>query len=334
MKAAVFYGPRDVRFEEVARPELNEGEALMRVRACGICGSDLHTYREGLFLGLGRPLDEGRILGHEFAGEIVEIKGELPGVELGGRYTTSNVGANAEYLKITRGVSRLMVPVPEQISFEEAATNEPLATSLHAVNIAQPQDDQNLVVMGAGIIGLGVLQCIKAMSSASTVVVDVSDRRLALARELGADVVVNAKQQDTVSVLGEMFGSTDVSLIETAVSDIDTVFDCAGVTATYKGTTVLEQALSLVRHNGKVVVVATFERNVELDYNVIVRKNIQLLGSWAWSPEEFGQAMDLMASGKVDRRPLISHTFPLEQASEAYETQLKAEEAIKVVLTP
>lgn len=334
MKAAVFYGPRDVRFEEVARPELNEGEALMRVRACGICGSDLHTYREGLFLGLGRPLDEGRILGHEFAGEIVEIKGELPGVELGGRYTTSNVGANAEYLKITRGVSRLMVPVPEQISFEEAATNEPLATSLHAVNIAQPQDDQNLVVMGAGIIGLGVLQCIKAMSSANTVVVDVSDRRLALARELGADVVVNAKQQDTVSVLGEMFGSTDVSLIETAVSDIDTVFDCAGVTATYKGTTVLEQALSLVRHNGKVVVVATFERNVELDYNVIVRKNIQLLGSWAWSPEEFGQAMDLMASGKVDRRPLISHTFPLEQASEAYETQLKAEEAIKVVLTP
>lgn len=334
MKAAVFYGPRDVRFEEVARPELNEGEALMRVRACGICGSDLHTYREGLFLGLGRPLDEGRILGHEFAGEIVEIKGELPGVELGGRYTTSNVGANAEYLKITRGVSRLMVPVPEQISFEEAATNEPLATSLHAVNIAQPQDDQNLVVMGAGIIGLGVLQCIKAMSSANTVVVDVSDRRLALAREIGADVVVNAKQQDTVSVLGEMFGSTDVSLIETAVSDIDTVFDCAGVTATYKGTTVLEQALSLVRHNGKVVVVATFERNVELDYNVIVRKNIQLLGSWAWSPEEFGQAMDLMASGKVDRRPLISHTFPLEQASEAYETQLKAEEAIKVVLTP
>lgn len=334
MKAAVFYGPRDVRFEEVARPELNEGEALMRVRACGICGSDLHTYREGLFLGLGRPLDEGRILGHEFAGEIVEIKGELPGVELGGRYTTSNVGANAEYLKITRGVSRLMVPVPEQISFEEAATNEPLATSLHAVNIAQPQDDQNLVVMGAGIIGLGVLQCIKAMSSANTVVVDVSDRRLALAREIGADVVVNAKQRDTVSVLGEMFGSTDVSLIETAVSDIDTVFDCAGVTATYKGTTVLEQALSLVRHNGKVVVVATFERNVELDYNVIVRKNIQLLGSWAWSPEEFGQAMDLMASGKVDRRPLISHTFPLEQASEAYETQLKAEEAIKVVLTP
>ena len=77
-----------------------------------------------------------------------------------------------------------------------------------------------------------------------------------------------------------------------------------------------------------------FEKPLEIDHNIIVRKGIWLLGSWAWSPQEFGQSMEMIRSGKVDRKPLITHQFPLEQASEAYETQLNAEEAIKVILTP
>jgi (R,R)-butanediol dehydrogenase/meso-butanediol dehydrogenase/diacetyl reductase len=101
VKAAVFHGVKDVRFEEVDKPELDEGEALLRVRACGICGSDLHTYREGLFLGLGLPTETGRILGHEFSGEITEINGHIKGLEVGDRITTAAMGANAEYLIIT-----------------------------------------------------------------------------------------------------------------------------------------------------------------------------------------------------------------------------------------
>lgn len=334
MKAAVFHGPRDIRFEDVPRPVLNEGEALMRIRACGICGSDLHTYREGLFLQLGLPLEQGRILGHEFSGEIVEVCGEMPDVQVGGRYTTVSVGGNAEFLRITPQIASRMIPIPDHLSFEEAATTEPLATSLHAVELADPKDDQVVVVMGAGIIGLGVLQCIRARSSARVIVVDLSERRLQLARELGAHLTINASEEDAVARLKALHGDSALSLLDTAESGIDTVFDCAGATARFQGTTVLEQAISLVRQNGKVVVVAVFERKIELDVNAVVRKGVQLLGSWAWTPADFVQAMALISSGKIDRKPLITHRFALEEASQAYETQMQANEAVKVVLTP
>ena len=334
MKAAVFHGPRDIRFEDVPRPVLNEGEALMRIRACGICGSDLHTYREGLFLQLGLPLEQGRVLGHEFSGEIVEVCGEMPDVQVGGRYTTVSVGGNAEFLRITPQIASRMIPIPDHLSFEEAATTEPLATSLHAVELADPKDDQVMVVMGAGIIGLGVLQCIRARSSARVIVVDLSERRLQLARELGAHLTINASEEDAVARLKALHGDSALSLLDTAESGIDTVFDCAGATARFQGTTVLEQAISLVRQNGKVVVVAVFERKIELDVNAVVRKGVQLLGSWAWTPADFVQSMALISSGKIDRKPLITHRFSLEQASQAYETQMQANEAVKVVLTP
>ncbi len=334
MKAAVFHGPRDIRFEDVPRPVLNEGDALMRIRACGICGSDLHTYREGLFLQLGLPLEQGRILGHEFSGEIVEVCGEMPDVQVGGRYTTVSVGGNAEFLRITPQIASRMIPIPDHLSFEEAATTEPLATSLHAVELADPKDDQVVVVMGAGIIGLGVLQCIRARSSARVIVVDLSERRLQLARELGAHLTINASEEDAVARLKALHGDSALSLLDTAESGIDTVFDCAGATARFQGTAVLEQAISLVRQNGKVVVVAVFERKIELDVNAVVRKGVQLLGSWAWTPADFVQSMALISSGKIDRKPLITHRFSLEQASQAYETQMQANEAVKVVLTP
>lgn len=334
MKAAVFHGPLDIRFEEVEKPVLEAGEALLRVRACGICGSDLHTYRHGMFLQLGKPIDEGRILGHEFSGEIVEINGELGDLKVGDRVVTVSIGANAEYLKITPEMAPLVLRIAEGISFEEAATNEPLATSVHAANLADPLDNETIVIMGAGIIGLGVLQCVKAVSSAKVIVVDLSDKRLDMATELGADVVINAGRDEAVRSIMELTGSHELNLVETAEGNVDTVFDCAGAGKNSSGASVLEQALAMVKQNGKVVVVAVFEKHLEIDFNIVVRKGIQLLGSWAWTPAEFMHSMELISSGKIDRKPLITHRFSLEDASEAYATQLKADEAIKVVLTP
>ena len=334
MKAAVFHGPRDVRFEEVPTPTLQDGEALIKVHACGICGSDLHTYRHGLFLGLGLPTETGRILGHEFSGEIVETKGDVQTVKVGDRVTTVGMGANAEYFKVAPRMVPSISQLPDHISFAEAATSEPLATSLHAVNLAAPSDEQTLVVMGMGIIGLGVVQAIRALCRARIIAVDLSDKRLEMATQLGADVTFNAGREDAVSKISELTGSGQLSLVEAPVSRVDTVFDCAGAPRDFSGTSVLEQALSLVTQNGKVVVVAAFEKALEIDHNVIVRKGIQLLGSWAWSPQEFAQSLEMITSGKVDRKPLITHEFSLEDASEAYETQLNAEAAIKVMLRP
>lgn len=333
MKAAVMHGVRDVRFATIEKPELHEGEALLRIRACGICGSDLHTYREGLFPGLGAPAHHGRILGHEFSGEIEEINGTIEGLAVGDRVTTAAIGANAEFLKITREMTEFLVPVPEHVSHAEAATTEPLATSLHAVNLAAVEDNDSVVIMGAGIIGLGILQCIRAHSKAQITVVDLSGKRLALAEELGANETINASDEDVLSrILPD--GQPSEDLLQSQQGGVDIVFDCVGATAGFKGTTVLEQALAMVKHDGKVIVVAVFERAIEIDPNIIVRKGVRLIGSWAWVREEFVAALELISTGSIDRTPLISHEFALEEAAIAYATQDSADTAIKVMLVP
>jgi len=332
MKAAVFHGPRDIRFEEIEKPKLEEGEVLVRVRACGICGSDLHTYRHGMFEAfLGLPVEGGCILGHEFSGEVAEICGDVAGVEVGDRVVTVSRGANAEYVKIRRPETELLMPFGESVSFVEAATTEPLGTSLHAVNLADPKDGEIHVIMGAGIIGLGVLQCLESQSSARTVVVDLSDKRLAMASELGADLTINASKIDLVLT---MMGSGLLGLDVPLAGNVDAVYDCAGVTKSFEGTSALSQATSIVKEDGKVIIVAVFEKPPGIEWNLVVRKGIRLFGSWAWSPEELAEASRLIGSGQIDRKPLISHTFSLEDAREAYETQLREEEAIKVMLMP
>jgi len=334
VKAAVFHGPRDVRFEEVDKPELNDGDIMLRVRACGICGSDLHTYRHGMFLQLGNPIDTGRVLGHEFSGEVAEICGDVPNVNVGDRVITVGMGGNAEYIRIPSELTATLLPFDDSISFVEAATTEPLATSLHAANLGDASNGETHIVIGAGIIGLGILQCIKARSTAKVIVVDLSDKRLAKATELGADETINAGKTNLIETLLGVVNVSEDNLLDEVPGTADVVYDCAGMGKNFNGPSVLEQALSIVRENGKVVVVAVFEQDVTIDYNIIVRKGIQLLGSWAWNMEEFIESSQLIASGKIDRKPLVSHTFPLEDASEAYETQLLAEEAIKVVFTP
>ncbi len=336
MRAAVYYGPRDVRFAEVPLPVLDKGDVLLRVKACGICGSDLHTYRHGLFEGLGAPLESGgRILGHEFSAEVVEVNGETTVVKVGDRVCAVGMGGNAEYFRVPAALLPAIYPLPDEIGDDEAATIEPLATSLHGVGLAEPADGETIVIMGAGIIGLGALQLLKATANVKTIVVDLSDNRLALAGRLGADVTINASREDAVARIFDVTGSSELSLVPgVSCGNVDAVIDCAGVPKTFTGQAVLEQALSLVKQGGRVVVVAVFERPVELEMNVIMRKGIRLLGSWAWLPDEFRQGMELMRAGKIDRGPLISHTFSLEQASEAYETQLDADDSVKVLIKP
>jgi threonine dehydrogenase-like Zn-dependent dehydrogenase len=319
MKAAVLHGARDVRVEEVDTPQLQAGDVLLRIRACGICGSDLHTYKHGLFPELGMPVGTGRVLGHEFSGEIAEVAGQVEGIEVGDRVTTVSFGGAAEYVRIPALLAPAILRLPSEVSFEEAATNEPLATSLHAVHLAAPASGETAVVIGAGIIGLGVVQALQALCPTRIIVVDLSDKRLAMAKQLGADEVINAANVDPYEKVLEITGSTPISFVPVASGNVDMVFDCAGVTREHGGTTTLEQALLMVKENGRVVLVAVSEKP---------------FGSWAWSLDEFRESLELMRSGKVDRKPLISHEFPLDRAPEAYETQLKAEEAIKVMIKP
>ena len=334
MKAAVYHGPGDIRFEEIAKPVLTEKGILLRVKACGICGSDLHMYNHGLFEDLGVPVETGRVLGHEFSGEVAEIRGEVAGIKEGDRVSTISLGANAEYLAIPELLLPMVYPFPDQVSFEEAATVEPLATSLHAVNLAKPIAGENHVILGAGIIGLGVLQVLKTMAEIKTVVVDISEKRLEMARQLGAEITINAAHEDAQQKIIDLFGGVQVSFMPGTTGQADTAYDCAGLSLNSTGVPVLQQAVTMVKENGKVVVVAVFEKLPEVDFNLMVRKGITIYGSWGWNIDEFKESLDLIAKEKIDRKPLITHKFPLEKAAEAYETQLNAKEAVKVMIIP
>ena len=334
MKAAVFYGPGDIRIEDVPPPELERGEVLIKVHACGICGSDLHAYQHGLFDSLSMPVENGRILGHEPSGEVVEINGDAPGFKIGDRVTASGIGGNAEFLRIPLMRMETLTRIPDGVGFEEAATVEPLATSLHAVDRAAPKNGETHVIMGAGIIGLGILQVLKATAGVRVIVVDLSDKRLGMAQNLGADKIINAGREDAFGRVLALTGAEEMTYLTAPTGMADTVYDCAGLPFGFTGTPVLQQAISMVRQNGKVVIVALFEKPAEIDYNIIVRKGITLCGSWAWNAEDFRRSMDMIGSGKIDRKALITHRFPLDRAKEAYETQLKADEAIKILIKP
>ncbi len=334
MKAAVFHGPEDVRYEDVPDPMLEEGDVLLKIKACGICGSDLHMYKHGLFQDLGIPVGNGRVMGHEFSGEIAEIKGDHADLKAGDRVFCVSNGGNAELVKIPKMMTPILLKIPEEISFEEAATTEPLATSLHAVNLASPQEGETHVVMGAGIIGLGVVQVLKATSAVKIIVVDISEKRLAMANQLGADILVNAAKESVHEKIVELTGTSEISFMPTASGTIDTIYDCAGLPMAYEGTPVLEQALELTKENGKVVLVAVYEKEATIEPNLIVRKGLSIFGAWAWTIDELVESHGIISSGRIDRKPLITHRFPLEKGKEAYDTQAKADESVKVMIMP
>lgn len=329
MRAAVYYGPRDIRVEDVDKPGIADNEMLVRVRACGICGSDLHMYRLGMFEVLGRPVANGRVMGHELTGEVVEIGAQVTDFRIGDRITGVGVGGFAEYVPVQVS-ERSPHPLPPNISFEEGATLEPLATSLHGVGLAQLAEGETVVILGSGIIGLGCIQAIRATVSCRIIVVDASAKRLEMANQLGADVTVNLTEADPLEAVIELTGGAKpVERFGVRGGNADVVIDCAGAKLSpNQGLHMLKQT------DGRLVCVALFEQAPEMDFNQIVRKQVTLRGSWAWTGDDFRQAIALVQSARIDRKPLISHEYALEEAPEAFAMQDRPEAAVKVLLKP
>ena len=330
MKAAVYHGPRDIRVEQVERPGPGEHDVLVRVRACGICGSDLHMYRLGMFEVLGRRIDEHRrIMGHELSGEIVEVGEKVSGFRVGDRITGLGHGGFAEYVPV-RVTERSPHILPESVTFEEGATLEPLATSLHGVSLGKPAAGETVVVLGAGIIGLGCIQAIRASVDCRIIAVDASERRLNMAKNLGAAAAVNLTETDPVEAVIDLTGGArPVERFGVRGGNADLVIDCAGAPSSP------DQGLLMLKQQfGRLVLVALFERPVDMDFNQVVRKHVAVYGSWTWTGDDYRRAVELVASGKVRRGPLISHALDLDDAPEAFAVQDRPDAAIKVMLKP
>jgi threonine dehydrogenase-like Zn-dependent dehydrogenase len=337
LKVANFIDAGSIEMRADSRcPPPAAGEVLIAVEASGICGSDLHMYRNNSYRErLVRQTLEGyEVPGHEFSGRIVRlgegVEGWTPGEKVVG--VTGYGGGMAEFVTVPVNPYQL-VRIPEGVSFEEAATTEPMADALQMVRKAQIAPGENVVVFGVGIIGLGVIQAIRArdVEVGQVIAVDVHDARLAKAMEVGASATVNARDGDVFEAVAAMCGREEDYRGESA--NVAVVFDCAGYIKHMPGPPPLEIALNMVTlGNGRIICFGGFEDRMLIDMGPIIRKQPVIIGSNGYAPEELVQALDLMRSGAVNRKTLISHSFPLDEISAAFEAQCRPD-AVKVMLT-
>jgi L-iditol 2-dehydrogenase len=341
MKALLLSKYRSLEIAEVPTPAVGAGEVLIRVGACGICGSDVHGYDGSS----GRRIPP-IVMGHEAAGRIAAVGAGVTGLTEGDRVTFdstiycgacaycrrgevnlcdhrqvlgvscgdySRAGAFAEFVVVP---ARVVYKLPESISFAEAAMLEAVAVAIHAVSLAEISAESTALVVGAGTIGVLILQALRAAGCRRVFVSDVDATRLKMAKELGADVL--SANEDTVVRILQRTGGVGVDVAMEAVGRNETV----------------SAAIASVRKGGTVVLVGNISPEVTLPLQKVVTRQIRLQGACA-SAGEYPQAIALMASGAIRVKPLITAIAPLADGPQWFE-RLYAREPnlLKVVLTP
>lgn len=324
--------------EEVPTPEPGPTEAVVRVERCGICGSDVHIYHG--VSSIKPPI----VLGHEFSGTIHALGDGVqgfrvgdrvavePGVQCGecihcrsGRYNLclrqddlpSYDGAYADYARVS---ASKLVPLPEGMSFGVGAMLEPTACAMHALDAAHiTGNDNTVLVIGAGTIGLLVAQAARVAGAASVAVSDVVPERLAMAAQLGADAVVDVRETDLVAWTKETYGEGGVSR----------VFDAAATPQTF------HQSLQVVQRGGRIIVIGVATEPVTWRTNFTLLWEIEMTGINMYTRRNFDQAAKAITSGHIQVEPLISATYGLATIQDAYGAVLNhPDRVIKVQLAP
>jgi 2-desacetyl-2-hydroxyethyl bacteriochlorophyllide A dehydrogenase len=346
MRAGVFRGIEEVAVEEVPRPQAGAAGAVIAVTACGICGSDLHSYTHGAWIAPGMGM------GHEFAGEVVEVGPEAEGIVPGDRVAVMPLvpcgtcfnceagrtnlceapggaaGGFADFAAISRAQrGRSLFPMPSDVLDEEGAWLEPLAVSVRAVELAGGDPDEPVVVLGLGAIGQGVVRVLADRGHRRIIAADVSPLRLRAAADGGAHHVLDAAAGDLREAIEALTGTTG-SPYQPRAGRAGAVLECAGAPSA------LATALDVVRPGGTVVVVALAGHPVELDLDKAVQKELRIQGSFAYRHEDTAHAFELIVTRRVDVRALVTHELELAELTAAFTHQLDRDQAIKVMVRP
>jgi L-iditol 2-dehydrogenase len=341
MRALVLSEYKHLDVRDVPEPAVGDADVLVRVRACGICGSDVHGYDGSS----GRRIPPA-VMGHEAAGVVERIGAAVERVSPGDRVTfdstvscgrcdycragRSNLCDQRKVLGVSCGEYRqagafaefVAVPehivyrLPDDVSFEHAAMVEPVSVAVHAVARA-PMPARSAVVVGAGTIGLLVIQALRAAGARRVIAVDVDEGKLALARKLGAETTLNPTGVDVPSEVRRLTeGGADVAL------------ECVGATEPIK------TAVACVRKGGSVVLVGNVSPGIQLPLQAVVTGELTLLGTCA-SNGEYPRAIELLRTGAIDVRPLITLVAPLAEGPAMFERLYAREPGLmKVILTP
>lgn len=336
MRLARVHGPADVRLDQVPVPSCGPGEALVRVAACGVCGSDLGYIAQG---GLGgvEPLPQPLPIGHEFAGTVVAVGEGVAGVTPGLRVAVNPDrayiggggpdGAMAPYIRVAGAeIGETLFPLPDTLSFEHAALAEPLSVGLHGLRVGGMRASDRIAILGAGPIGLCTLVMARHLGATDIAIFDRVPERLERARALGAALAVNVGQESLTSALarfhgsGERFGSPFVGT--------DLFVDCAGSAAA------LEEVVAVAKYRARISVVALHHKPLALDLWRMMANEITVAGSIADNrAAEFGEAVAMLAQGAQDLSALISHSFDFSRFHEALAVAADGARAAKVMLT-
>ncbi len=354
MKAVKAYAPKDYRLEDVPVPKLLPGEVLMQVAACGICGSDIHCFHGApSYWGnaaMPRWVKPPFTPGHEFSGVVADLDDQARakwGIEKGDRIVVEQIipcndclycregdynlcsvhnmygfhagvgdGAWAEYCRL--GVSSLIHKIPDSLSLEDAATVEPLSCSLHAFERGQVRLSDVVVVAGTGTIGGFIVQLARLANPRKLVVIDIMDKRLELAKQFGADLVINPKTEDAVAKV----------LSLTNGYGCDVYYD---VTGHPSGVT---QGLAMIRKKGRFVEFSVFSEPTTVDWSIIgEKKAIEIRGAHL-GPYLYPAAIDLLSSGRVTTKGLRTGTFKLTDFQNALKKSEDTSVSIKNLLIP
>ena len=319
----VMTAPHEIIFREVPTPTAGKGEVLLKMMKIGVCGSDIHVYH-GKHPFTKYPVTQG----HEVSAKIVALGEGVEGLHVGqkvtmepqlvcgecypcrhGKYNLCEslrvmgfqaTGLASEYFAVA---AEKVTPLPDNMTFNEGAMIEPLAVTVHAVKRAGDVTGQKICVLGAGSIGILLAQSAKALGAAETMITDVSDYRLELAKKCGVDHAVNTKTQDFGEALVAAFGPDKA----------DVIYDCAG------NDTTINQAIRCARKGSTIILVAVFADMAKADMAVLNDHELDLNTSMMYRHEDYLDAIRLVGEGKIQLRPLMSKHFAFRDYLKAYE---------------
>ncbi len=323
MLQQVMTAPKEISFREIPVPEPAVDEVLVKIMRIGVCGSDIHVYH-GKHPFTQYPVTQG----HEVSGKVVSWGKDVSGFREGQRVTIEpqvfcgtcypcrhgqynlceslkvmgfqTTGTASEYFAVK---ASKVTPLPDHMTYNEGAMMEPLAVTVHAVRRAGDVTGKKVAVLGAGPIGILLAQTLKAMGAAETMITDISEYRLALAKRCGVDHVVNTAQVEFEKALKDAFGPDKADLI----------YDCAGNDIT------INQAIYGARKGSKIILVAVFADMAKADLAVLNDHELDLDSTMMYRHEDYVEAIRLVGEGKIQLKPLMSKHFPFKEYLAAYE---------------
>lgn len=333
MLQARVHGPADVRVDEVPEPDPGPRDVVVRVAACGICGTDLSYIRLG---GLAGPASEPLCLGHEVAGTVEWVGDEVAGAREGDRVVVhpgddelGRIGNGAPQggltprLHVTEADRGRLHPVPEDLPLDVAALAEPLAVGMHAVDQAEATQGEGVCVLGCGPIGLAAVATLVDRGHDDVVAVDLSPTRLGLARDLGAAAALDPTEVDLWAELASLHGTTPFMLGPTPATG--TYIEASGAPS------VVGDVIDHARVGAHLAVVAVHHQPIATSYLLVMMKELTIRGSIEYPPR-FADAIDLLA--RRDLSALATHRVPLDRFDEALALVQGSKDAGKVLVIP